>query len=232
MTRIRCHHKGGALIKEISALRRIQKEGLPSALSFMTEHSEDLANHEAGARSLPSHWICRHLDLRLPSLQHWELNTCWISVIAAWTAETPALTQTSQQRCFSSLSGFSSPRPCSSTPLFTFQSKCHLTQEAFSDFLGAPLHAIQFHNLYSTHHLKASCFFAHLFISCSLRAWTWFVLMTTWIWAHCFRIAGVQQVVITCMNPARPNWSDAISVQPCCTALLRSLRGADLIARS
>ena len=39
-------------MKGISALRRIQKEGLPSALSFMTEHSEDLANHEVLAQSL------------------------------------------------------------------------------------------------------------------------------------------------------------------------------------
>ena len=70
MIRTRGDHKGGALIKGISALRRIQKEGLPSVLSFMREHNEDLATHEAGARSPPSHWICRHLDLRLPSLQH------------------------------------------------------------------------------------------------------------------------------------------------------------------
>ena len=65
--------------------------------------------------------------------------------------------QTSQQRCFSSLSSFSSPRLCSSTPLFTFQSKCHLTQEAFPDFLGASLHAIQFHSLYQFTSVAQSC---------------------------------------------------------------------------
>ena len=53
-------------MKGISALRRIQKEVLPSALSFMREHSENMVMHEAGN----SHWICRHLDLRLPSLQN------------------------------------------------------------------------------------------------------------------------------------------------------------------
>lgn len=57
-------------MKGISALRRIQKEVLPSALSFMREHSENMVMHEAGNRSSPSHWICRHLGLRLPSLQN------------------------------------------------------------------------------------------------------------------------------------------------------------------
>ena len=65
--------------------------------------------------------------------------------------------QTSQPRCFSSLSSFSSPRLCSSTPLFTFQSKRHLAQEAFPDFLGASLHAIQFHNLYQFSSVTQSC---------------------------------------------------------------------------
>lgn len=57
-------------MKGISALRRIQEEVLPSALSFMREHSENMVMHEAGNRSSSSHWICRHLDLRLPSLQN------------------------------------------------------------------------------------------------------------------------------------------------------------------
>lgn len=44
MTRIRCHHKGGALIRRLVPLEESRKRGFP-LLSFMTEHSEDLANH-------------------------------------------------------------------------------------------------------------------------------------------------------------------------------------------